>query len=66
MRKRLLLLPLVLILMIPIGQLIGSAPPASRWTESKAIVWYQRYPWILGCNFISSTASTMPLWVRRL
>ncbi len=63
MRKRTFLLPLVLILMIPVGQLFGSAPPASRWTESKAIVWYQRYPWILGCNFIPSTAvNQLEMW----
>ncbi len=63
MKRQIHLSPLLLLLVVPISELLSSTPPGSRWTESKAIVWYQRYPWILGCNFIPSTAvNQLEMW----
>jgi len=54
---------LLLSLIVPLSTLLAVPPAPNRWAESKAIVWYQRYPWILGCNFIPSTAvNQVEMW----
>jgi len=63
MMKRILLFSLFLVVVHPMGLLFAASPAAGRWAESKAIVWYQRYPWILGCNYIPSTAvNQLEMW----
>lgn len=35
----------------------------SRWTEDKAREWYRAQPWLVGCNFIPSTAiNQLEMW----
>lgn len=34
-----------------------------RWTEARANDWYERQPWLVGCNFIPSTAiNQLEMW----
>jgi hypothetical protein len=34
-----------------------------RWSESKANEWYSKQPWLVGCNFIPSTAiNQLEMW----
>lgn len=34
-----------------------------RWSEEKANEWYQKQPWIVGCNFVPSTAiNQIEMW----
>ena len=34
-----------------------------RWTEEKANAWYNKQPWIVGCNFLPSTAvNDVEMW----
>lgn len=41
----------------------GAAALASRWTAEKANEWYARQPWLVGCNFIPSTAiNQLEMW----
>jgi hypothetical protein len=61
--KKLQCFSLLLSLIVPLSSLLAVPPAPNRWAESKAIVWYQRYPWILGCNFIPSTAvNQLEMW----
>ena len=47
---------------------IGEAPaqqatPPARWTEQQANDWYARQPWLLGANFLPSTAiNQLEMW----
>ncbi|MFH1022633.1 MAG: cellulase family glycosylhydrolase [Planctomycetota bacterium] len=35
----------------------------NRWTEEKANAWYKNLPWMVGCNFIPSTAiNQLEMW----
>jgi hypothetical protein len=37
--------------------------PDTRWTIERANDWYDRRPWIVGCNFIPSTAiNQLEMW----
>lgn len=37
--------------------------PLSRWPLEKANAWYQEQPWLVGCNFIPSTAiNQLEMW----
>jgi hypothetical protein len=29
---------------------------AERWTSEQANTWYEKQPWLVGCNFVPSTA----------
>ena len=41
----------------------GSASAQSRWTEEKANAWSQQHRWLVGCNFIPSTAiNQLEMW----
>jgi hypothetical protein len=36
---------------------------SKRWTEDHAAQWQQAHPWLVGCNFIPSTAiNTLEMW----
>lgn len=40
-----------------------SQEPAARWTSEKAVAWYEKQPWLVGCNFIPSTAvNQLEMW----
>lgn len=40
-----------------------SASQAKRWTAAQAQEWYQGLPWLVGCNFIPSTAiNQLEMW----
>jgi len=41
----------------------GKRGDANRWSREKANEWYSRQPWLVGCNFIPSTAiNQMEMW----
>ncbi|MFB3788769.1 MAG: cellulase family glycosylhydrolase [bacterium] len=43
--------------------LAAAAEPAGRWTTEQARAWYQKQPWIVGCNFTPSTAiNQLEMW----
>ncbi len=34
-----------------------------RWSEKRAADWYSKYPWIVGCNYVPSTAvNQLEMW----
>ncbi len=36
---------------------------AQRWSETRAQVWYQQQPWLVGCNYIPATAvNQIEMW----
>jgi hypothetical protein len=57
-------LPLsVFLLFLTFSDSAGSSLLEGRWTEAKANYWYQRFPWIIGCNYITSTAvNQLEMW----
>ncbi len=59
---RCLLLPaLLLALMAPFAP--AAETGSARWSNEKANNWYRRQPWLVGCNFIPSTAiNQLEMW----
>src|SRR5512147_1007941 len=58
------LLP-ILCMLCPLPGLSGNEMEysAARWSEAKASYWYQRQPWLVGCNYIPSTAvNQLEMW----
>ena len=50
------------ILMLPLP-MAAAQPPADRWTKEKAAAWHKEQPWLVGCNFIPSTAiNQLEMW----
>jgi len=48
---------------IPISDAFSGVPAGGRWSDAKANFWYQRYSWIVGCNYIPSTAvNQLEMW----
>lgn len=42
---------------------LGQSPASARWPADSARAWYSRQPWIVGCNFIPSTAiNQLEMW----
>jgi hypothetical protein len=42
-----------------------SATQAGRWTPERAWAWYQAQPWLVGCNFLPSTAvNDVEMWQK--
>jgi hypothetical protein len=40
-----------------------SVEPRSQWTPAQANTWYAKQPWLVGCNFIPSTAiNQLEMW----
>jgi hypothetical protein len=38
-------------------------PPGARWSEERAQTWQRERPWLVGCNFIPSTAiNQLEMW----
>ncbi len=41
----------------------GAAGAHTRWQQEKAWDWYNRQPWLVGCNFVPSTAANdVEMW----
>ena len=41
----------------------GPALARERWSPEKANAWYEKQPWLVGCNFIPSTAiNQLEMW----
>lgn len=42
---------------------LGPALAAERWTPEQAQQWYDKQPWLVGCNFLPSTAiNQLEMW----
>lgn len=47
---------------LPAGQLAATAIPG-RWSPERAWQWYRKQPWLVGCNFLPSTAvNDVEMW----
>src|SRR5690242_9717501 len=57
-------LPIVaLLLLLAIGVANAESNPDSRWSEPKAAHWYSSQPWLVGSNFVPSTAiNELEMW----
>ncbi|HEX7654831.1 MAG TPA: 1,4-beta-xylanase, partial [Verrucomicrobiae bacterium] len=41
----------------------ATANAQTRWTEDQANAWYAKHRWLVGCNFIPSTAiNQLEMW----
>jgi hypothetical protein len=41
----------------------GASPVDGRWTLERAAAWHREQPWIVGCNFVPSTAvNQLEMW----
>jgi len=60
-RRAVLVAAAVLLGCLDAGAFAGEAP--ERWSAEKANAWYDRLPWLVGCNFIPSTAvNQLEMW----
>src|SRR5215467_12255771 len=47
----------------PLAAQPANAPGPGRWTPEHAQTWYNSYPWLVGCNFVPSTAiNQLEMW----
>src|SRR5947209_8679811 len=61
MRK--LCLSLFALILVAAGPARAGDAPAERWSAEKANAWYAKLPWLVGCNFIPSTAiNQLEMW----
>ncbi|MGO8926042.1 MAG: hypothetical protein ACLQU3_03985 [Limisphaerales bacterium] len=57
-----ILLTLTALLLVPLGALHAADAP-ERWPAIKANAWYAAQPWLVGCNFVPSTAiNDVEMW----
>jgi len=57
------LLVAVLVCLGGFARVAIAGEPAPRWSAEKANRWYGRQPWLVGCNFIPSTAANqLEMW----
>src|SRR5271165_6401475 len=61
-RRGLAVVVLSLLYLIP--SLVSAQPPDQpRWTAERASAWYEKQPWLVGCNFIPSNAvNQLEMW----
>ncbi len=52
------------VLLIPLSMAMSAEAPATApWAAEKASQWYRRQPWLVGCNFLPSTAvNNVEMW----
>lgn len=63
MRHVLLVLALTAMLVHAEDKPVSRGVEMKRWTEERANQWYSEQPWLLGCNFIPSTAiNQLEMW----
>jgi hypothetical protein len=49
--------------LFPALALTAGEPEPGRWTADKANAWYAKQPWLVGCNFIPSSAiNQLEMW----
>jgi len=62
--RRLVFILLLIMLTLPTGGWAeDQATRAARWPVERAKAWYARQPWLVGCNFIPSTAiNQLEMW----
>jgi len=54
---------LIILIMMTVGMNIAVASNGRVWTKEKANLWYERQPWIRGCNYIPGTAiNPIEMW----
>jgi hypothetical protein len=47
----------------PLATRSANSPAQARWTQEHAQTWYNSYPWLVGCNFVPSTAiNQLEMW----
>ena len=55
----------VLLLVSCLLSSVALAEDATRWSEDKANGWYAKQPWLVGCNFLPSTAvNSVEMWQK--
>ena len=60
--KKIRTITLAILLLTPLAAL-HAADAAERWTAAKANEWYAAQPWLVGCNFLPSTAvNDVEMW----
>ena len=60
MPKQFLVLAVLSICILPLA---AQEPLAGRWSEERAATWQRERPWLVGCNFIPSTAiNQLEMW----
>ncbi len=53
----------LVIVLILTHVLVNSAVSADRWTEEQAKAWYGKQSWLVGCNYLPSTAiNQLEMW----
>ena len=66
--KRILSLSTIILLFISAAILSAENSPKNlktngRWSAEKALAWYDNQSWLIGCNFIPSTAvNQLEMW----
>jgi hypothetical protein len=51
------------LVVVAIGATAGRAQSPGRWTPEKANAWYAERPWLVGCNYIPSSAiNQLEMW----
>jgi hypothetical protein len=61
--RRFLLACCVVLVSIPTSAQAGDAASPKRWSKEQASAWYAKQPWIVGCNFLPSTAiNQLEMW----
>lgn len=51
------------VLFVSAGSVAMAAEPVGRWSVEKARGWHQAKPWLVGCNYIPSTAiNQLEMW----
>jgi cyclophilin family peptidyl-prolyl cis-trans isomerase len=54
---------LMLTVLLLTGVCLAQKAPSERWSAQKAKDWYARQPWLVGCNFVPSTAiNQLEMW----
>src|SRR5436189_1526774 len=60
MPRSVFVLPLLL---FSISSLVAQESKTERWSPEKAAAWYKEQPWLVGCNYIPSTAvNQLEMW----
>jgi hypothetical protein len=60
-RQQRVRIPLFLLVLVPAAPAAGE--PAGRWPAEKANAWHREQGWLVGCNFIPSTAiNQLEMW----
>src|SRR5437762_6188135 len=60
MPRSVFVLPLLLCCVSPLA---GQESKSEPWSPEKAAAWYKEQPWLVGCNFLPSTAiNQLEMW----